>query len=352
MRPVMERWQRAATNWKPNSDWIQIETIDAHTAGEPLRIITAGLPPIDGENVLAQRDFMHEHLDRFRKLLMWEPRGHADMYGCALVPPQSPQADFGVLFMHNEGYSSMCGHGIIAVATVAIEIGFVEKSEPITSVIIDSPAGLISVTAHVSNGKVSDVSFENVPSYVVARDQSIEIEGLGLVNYDLAFGGAYYAYLNASEVGVELRPERTSELIACGRAIKKAISADQSIQHPEHPELSFLYGTIFVGPAQDSNHHSRNVCVFADGEVDRSPTGTGVSGRAAIEFANGRLSTEQPIEIESIIGTVFRVEVAETTEFGSYEAIVPRVTGQAYLTGRNQFFVDPRDPLGDGFFLR
>ncbi len=339
-------------NWSPPSDWLKVTTIDTHTAGEPLRIITSGIPDIPGNTILEKRRYVQENLDHLRKTLMWEPRGHADMYGCIITPPVSEKADFGVIFMHNEGYSSMCGHGIIAITKMAIVSGIVELHEPTTTVKIDSPAGLITATGHIENDKVKKVSFQNVPSYVVALDSEIEIPEYGKIKYDLAFGGAYYAYVQAADVGLTCNSKDIYKLIHVGRAIKKAVSNAAAIMHPVDNDLSFLYGTIFIGEPEDSSLHSRNVCIFADGEVDRSPTGTGISGRLAIHYERGEISIGESITIESIIGSKFEGRVIEQTKFGNFNAIIPEVTGEAFITGKHEFYIDPKDSIREGIFIR
>jgi trans-L-3-hydroxyproline dehydratase len=274
------------------------------------------------------------------------------MYGCIIIPPVSQEADFGIIFMHNEGYSSMCGHGIIAITKVVLESNLIEIVEPQTIVKIDSPAGLITTTGHIKNGRVGKVSFQNVQSYVVALDSEIEIPEYGKIKYDLAFGGAYYAYVQVKDVGLTCYPKNIDKLIHVGREIKKAVSNAVNIKHPYDEDLSFLYGTIFIGEPEDFGSHSRNVCVFADGEVDRSPTGTGVSGRLAIHKARGDISIDEPITIESIIGTKFTGKIIEETKFGSFNAIMPEVTGEAFITGKHEFYVDQEDPIGEGIFIR
>ena len=340
----------AAATWAPGQSCVTV--IDAHTGGEPLRVITGGFPVPQGGTILERRRDLMENHDHLRKALMWEPRGHADMYGCLITPPVSADADFGVLFMHNEGYSTMCGHGIIAVTTVVLETGMLPATSPETTLVIDSPAGKITARARVKDGQVQSVRFQNVPSFVYSLDQLIDVPGLGTVRYDIAFGGAYYAYVQASEVGLTCTPEHHTGLIRAGKAIKRAIMQSSSITHPFEEDLGFLYGTIFIGPGHSAGSHSRNVCVFAEGEVDRCPTGTGVSGRVALHLARGEVQLDQPIVIESIIGSSFKVCALEKCQFGPYDAIVPEVEGQAFITGLNTFFLDPRDPLRDGFILR
>ncbi len=338
--------------WSPPDNWLKITTIDAHTEGEPLRIITGGFPDVPGETILDRRRYMKENLDHLRKALIWEPRGHADMYGCILTPPVTPEADLGVLFMHNEGYSSMCGHGIIGLATVALETGILPRSEPEATVKVDTPAGLVTAQAKVVDDKVKSVSFQNVPSFVFAVDKVVQVPGLGKVKYDIAFGGAFYAYVEAEDVGLVCEPEAYRNLIEKGRAVKKAVMESLPVVHPFKEDLNFLYGTIFVAPPQGQGAHSRNVCIFAEGEVDRSPTGTGVSGRLALLHARGEIELNQPLIVESIIGTRFTGRIVDTTNFGPYSAVIPEVEGSAYITGRHEFMINPEDSLKEGFILR
>jgi trans-L-3-hydroxyproline dehydratase len=341
-----------ARSWQPPTSWTEITTIDAHTGGEPLRIITGGYPAPAGESILERRSFARDNLDHLRTALMFEPRGHADMYGCVITPPVTDGAAFGVLFLHNEGYSTMCGHGIIAVTTVAIETGMLEARGPEVPVGIDTPAGLVNASARVKGDRVRSVAFRNVPSFVAALDEQIEVGGVGTVTYDLAFGGAFYAYVDAAELGLRLIPDELRSLIETGMAVKRAIMESRPVVHPFEPDLSFLYGTIFTGPPQGPGAHSRNVCIFAEGEVDRSPTGTGVSGRAAIHLARGEIAGGDTLVIESLIGSRFTVTVLEETVFGPHSAVVPEVEGSAHITGIHRFVIDPDDLLRDGFMLR
>lgn len=328
-----------------------LTVVESHTGGEPFRVVTGGAPPIPGATMIAKRAYAEAHLDDVRRLLMLEPRGHADMYGCFVTEPVSPGADLGVLFMHNAGFSTMCGHGIIALATVAVETGMVKASEPVTQIGIDSPAGLIRASVQVVSGRVESVSFLNVPSFALALDQTITVPGIGPVSYDLGFGGAFYAYVDAPSLGLALIPARVDDLIQAGQAIKVAVARARPIPHPFEPALSFLYGTILTGPAEGPGGHSRHVCVFADGEVDRSPTGTGVAGRLAILSARGQLAESERILIESIVGSVFGGSIVERTRFGPHAAVIPRVDGRAFVTGRAEYWLDPDDSLGKGFVL-
>ncbi|MCL7959263.1 MAG: proline racemase family protein [marine benthic group bacterium] len=342
--------------------WGRLQTIDAHTAGEPLRVVTGGWPEIPGDTILAKRQFARENHDSLRRALMWEPRGHADMYGCILTEPVTADGDVGVLFLHNEGYSTMCGHGIIGLVKVGLDCGLLDPGkleadaagQPIVR--IDTPAGRVTATAQLEAGTerthVSGVSFLNVPSFVLEPDLAVDVPGFGPVRCDIAFGGAFYAYVDAADFGLAIEPKACAPLIAAGRRVKRAVMEQYPIVHPDgDPDLNFLYGTIFIQKGEGSVH-SRNLCVFAEGEVDRSPTGTGVSGRAAIHNFRGELPAGETITIESIIGSSFDVRVAAETTVGRLPAIVPEVTGTAHITGHHEFLIDPEDPLRDGFFLR
>lgn len=338
--------------WTPPSHWTRITSIDAHTAGEPLRILTGGIPPVPGDTMPAKRRYAQTHLDDLRRSLMWEPRGHADMYGAILTEPVSDDGDAGVLFLHNEGWSTMCGHGIIALVQVGLATGLITAGDEPPTVRLDTPAGRVTATANHLDGRIISVSFRNVPSYVVTLEQTVSVPGLGRVAYDIAFGGAYYAFVSADQLGLSLTTNDARELIDAGTRIKQAVSEAHPFSHPTEPDLAFIYGTIFVGPPHDPAHHSRNVCVFADGEVDRSPTGTGVSARTAIHYARGDLTLGEPFVVESILGTTFTGEAVATTTFGPHEAIIPQVTGSAAIVGQNEWLIDPDDPLRGGFLIR
>ena len=340
-------------DWETPEEWETITTLDAHTGGEPLRIVTGGLPEIAGETILEKRRYMESNLDGYRTRLMWEPRGHADMYGAVLTEPVTDAADFGVLFLHNDGYSTMCGHGVVALGKVAVEAGVVDPSPPVTTVGMDTPAGLVRAEVETDeDGTAGSVTFENVPSFVSETGCTVDVPDLGAVEYDLAFGGAFYAYCDAEDLGVDVEPGSVEELIRVGRAVKQRVRETHEITHPEEDDLGFLYGTIICEDADAPGVDSRNVCVFADGEVDRSPTGTGVSGRVALRAVSGDLGPGEEFVVESIVGSTFTGSVAGRTTYGGYDAVVPRVTGDAYVYGHSEFVFDPADPLRDGFLLR
>jgi trans-L-3-hydroxyproline dehydratase len=341
------------TQFNAPDHWHNIHTIDMHTGGEPLRVILDGFPELQGNNVLEYRNYLKNNYDYLRKALMHEPRGHADMYGCLLLPPNDEDGDFGILFLHNEGYSTMCGHAIIAISTLAVQMGWVEVQTPITTLQIDAPCGRITSFVNIRDGKVENVSFHCVPSFVVALDLEVEVPPLGKVRYDLAYGGAFYAYVDANQLNLDLTPENYTLLIQQGMAIKKAVMAsEQKIDHPFEEDLSFLYGTIFIGGPVSEGVDSRNVCIFADGEVDRCPTGSGVSGRMPIHYRRGEITKGEEMSVESITGSVFKGAVVEEVDYGPFKAVIPKVTGTAHITGQHQFLIDPDDPFKDGFFLR
>lgn len=333
------------SNWRPPGDFPRISTIDLHTGGEPLRVVLSGLPPLQGNTVLEKRRYFREHFDHLRTGLMFEPRGHADMYGAVMT--ESTTADYDVFFLHNDGYSTMCGHAIIALTKLVIEAGLIQGER----VAFNVPAGRIESRARIESGRVVEATFRNVPSFLYRSDQVIDIEG-GQVTFDIAYGGAFYAIVEVEPLSLSLEKSAYARLIEMGRTIKHAIMRTMRIEHPFEPDLSFLYGTIFTGPARQAGHHSRNVCVFADGEVDRSATGSGVSARAALHHAKGEVALGEPITIESILGSTMTVRAVEQTTFATYDAVIPEVSGTAYFTGQNQFWFDPNDPLRNGFILR
>ena len=334
---------------------VAIKTIDMHTGGEPLRIIIDGFPELKGNSVLEYRRDIKENYDYLRTALMFEPRGHADMYGCILLPPNDDEADFGILFMHNEGYSTMCGHAIIAISTLAAKMNWIDLNEGENELKIDAPCGRIHSFVTIQNKEIIGVHFHCVPSFVVGLDRTVNVPGLGNIMYDLAYGGAFYAYVDRRKNNLDfnLTTDHYRAIIQAGSDIKQAVmQQDKEILHPFEDDLSFLYGTIFIDTPLASNNHSRNVCVFAEGEVDRSPTGSGVSGRIAIENARQNIKKDQVITIESITGSTFNCSLVGEKDFGTFKAVIPQVEGTAFITGTNTFIIDPNDPMKEGFILR
>ncbi|MFE8698958.1 proline racemase family protein [Cytobacillus sp. FJAT-53684] len=325
-------------------------TIDLHVAGEPLRVITGGFPEIKGNTQLERRAYCMEHLDHLREIVMYEPRGHHGMYGCIITPPASSHADFGVLFMHNEGWSTMCGHGIIAVMTVGIETGMFDLTGGKEKFIIDSPAGEVIAYAKYNGSQVESVSFENVPSFVFKKDFPIKIEGLEFP-VDIAFGGAFYAVVDSKEMGLKVNFKDLAAIQTWGGKIKQYIESQIEVKHPLEPDLKGIYGVIFSDEPINEGADLRNVTIFADEQVDRSPCGTGTSARAATLVEQGRLRVGESFVHECITDGQFIGEVLSLTKVANYDAVVPKVSGQAFITGFHQFVVDPRDPLKRGFLL-
>jgi proline racemase len=337
-----------------------VKTIDAHAAGEPLRLVVDGLAAPGGRTMLLKREWMRRHADHLRRGLMLEPRGHTDMYGALLTEPVSPGSHAGVLFMHNEGYSTMCGHGIIAVTTIALERGLITTGPSGAAVdggvelIFDTPAGTVHARARVMHAgerrRVDAVAFTNVPSFVVAPGQPVKV-GTKEVRVDVAFGGAFYAIVDTEAIGVPLDAARLPELRRIATGIKTSLEREVRIVHPADAGLTGLYGVIFTGPPSDPEAHLRNLTVFADAEVDRSPCGTGTSAVMAVLDAMGLLPPDRAFVHESLIGTLFRGRLLRRTQVGDIPAIVPEIEGSAWITGEHTFYIDDDDPLREGFRL-
>jgi proline racemase len=322
-----------------------IQTVDYHTAGEPFRIVTGGVPPLEGGTILDKRRFAAERLDSFRRLLVHEPRGHADMYGCFVVDPEDDGADLGVVFFHNAGYSTACGHGTIALVTWALESGRLGGGDGERRVVVDVPSGRLETLARIADGRVLSVRFTNVPSYVEATGLTA-----GGLEVSVAFGGAFYASVQAP---IAVARGSVTRLIELGRRIKDELESDREFAHPLEPELRDIYGVIFWqrehgGPPLTQ----RNVTVFADGEVDRSPCGSGTSARLALLDASGELPRGEELRHLGIVGTEFTAQVSGDAEVDGRPAVITEVEGSAHYTGRHEFALDPADPLPDGFLLR
>jgi trans-L-3-hydroxyproline dehydratase len=349
---------------------LRLKTIDAHAAGEPLRLIVDGFPSPRGATMLEKREWVQRHADHLRRALMLEPRGHADMYGAILTEPVAPGSHAGVLFMHNEGYSTMCGHGVIAVTTIALERGLLMPGGDGTTVVYDAPAGTIRARATMAGGAglpaearsakvgkgggagrealVESVAFQNVPSFVLHAGLTVKLP-TRQIRADVAFGGAFYAIVDCEAVGLPIDAAHLPELRRVGMEIKHAIEAAQTIAHPLESGLRGIYGTIFTGPPNHDTADLRNVTIFADAEVDRSPCGTGTAAVMAVVDAMGLLAVDRPFVHESLIGTRFTGRVVSRTAVGEYQAIVPEISGSAWITGEHTFFIDDADPLKDGF---
>jgi proline racemase len=341
---------------------LTVSTVDYHTAGEPFRIVTGGVPALRGDTMLARRDDAAERLDHYRRLLVFEPRGHADMYGGFVTPPRDADAHLGVVFFHNAGYSTACGHGTIALATWAIDSGLVAPAGTMTTVVIDVPSG--RVTAEVDTAcadAVGAVRFRNVPAYVEARAVPVNTSA-GTLEVDLAYGGAFYACLPAAAAGLAVTPACLPRLIALGREIQAAVETDRAVAHPDDPRLRGVYGVIFFEQVDDvagdpdrggqPGMQQRNVTVFADGEVDRSPCGSGTSARLALLDESGDLPRGATLVHRSIVGTRFEASVVGTGRVAGRPAVITEVVGRSAVTGYHHFVLRPDDEVGVGFLLR
>jgi proline racemase len=324
--------------------------VDSHTEGMPTRVITGGVPVLPGATMLERKLHFEEHLDDLRLLLMREPRGHGAMSGAILQPPTRDDADWGVLFIEVSGCLPMCGHGTIGVATVLVECGMVEVTEPETVVRLDTPAGLVVVRVEVQDGRATAVTLRNVPAFLDARDQVVEVDGWGAVTYDMAYGGNFYALVDAASVGVEVDPAQADRLIACGADIMAAINATARPVHPEDPRIAGCHHVVLHEPGADGAD-ARAATSIHPGWLDRSPCGTGTSARLAALHARGALGVGEPFVNESVIGTRFTGRIAEETEVAGRPAVVPEITGRAWITAMGQYLLDPSDPFPAGFRL-
>lgn len=332
-----------------------ISVIDTHTAGEAARLVTAGIPKIPGKDMVEKKQYFIDHLDDVRKSVMFEPRGHQDMFGAFLLPPTKEEADFGLVFMDTGGYLNMCGHNTIAAVTAAVETGMVDVEEGATEkeVVVETPAGLIYATAKLKdNGaKVKEVSFKNVESFLYKRDVELDVEGIGHIKFDISFGGSFFCIISADQLGLEVKPENASKLKEAGLKIREAVNANIEIQHPtlEHIKTVDLV-EIYDKPSHPEATY-KNVVVFGDGNIDRSPCGTGTSAKLATLYAKGELKSGEPFVYESILGTLFKGRIVEERKLAGYDAIIPEITGSGYILGFSNYVYDPDDELTYGFLL-
>jgi proline racemase len=324
-----------------------LAAVDSHTEGMPTRVITGGVGPLPGDTMLERKLGFEQERDDLRLLLMREPRGHGAMSGAILQPATRDDADWGVLFIEVSGCLPMCGHGTIGVATVLVETGMVDVREPETFVRLDTPAGLVEARVAVEGGHAAAVTIRNVPSFLHARDQVATVDGVGEVAYDMAFGGNFYAIVEAAAVGLEVDPARATELIEMGDRVRAAIPAPV---HPADERIAGCHHVIFHAPGRDGAD-ARNATAIHPGWLDRSPCGTGTSARMAALHARGELAIGEPFVNESVIGTRFTGRLVGETEVGGVPAVVPEVTGRAWITGMGQYLLDESDPFPAGFAL-
>ncbi len=324
--------------------------VDSHTEGMPTRVITGGVGTVPGATMAERRAYFMDHLDHIRRLLVNEPRGHSAMSGAILQPPTRPDADWGVIYIEVSGCLPMCGHGTIGVATVLVETGMVEVAEPTTTVRLDTPAGLVEARVAVRDGRAEHVTIHNVPSFAVALDARVEVPGLGEVRYDLAYGGNFYAITPLEALGLPFSSARGDEILAAGLAVMEAINKHDRPVHPTDPAISGCRHVQFTVPGRDGSD-SRNAMAIHPGWFDRSPCGTGTSARMAQLHARGELPLHQDFVNESLIGTRFTGRLTGTTRVGDRTAVLPTVTGRAWITGMGQYLLDPTDPFPAGFTL-
>ena len=330
-----------------------IHAIDSHTMGEPTRIVTSGMPKIHGKTMAEKKEYLEKNLDYIRTAIMNEPRGHNDMFGSVLMEPVSEKADFGIVFMDGGGYLNMCGHGSIGAASAIVETGMVDVTEPITKIVLESPAGLIKADVRVEDDIVKDATITNVPSFLFKRDFTVNVPDVGEVTLDIAFGGSFFAIVDVEQPSLKLDicPENAQQIKEIGIKIRDEVNKSIIVSHPYLDHIKTVDLVEFYGPAKNSQASLQNVVVFGSGQVDRSPCGTGTSAKLATLVAKGRLKFNEDFVYESITGTMFKGKAVEPVKIGEYDGIIPQITGRAYVTGFNHFIINDEDPLKYGFKL-
>lgn len=328
---------------------IHLFAVDSHTMGEPTRVIIGGMRPIPGKTMAEKREYLKAHLDHIRTALMLEPRGHNDMFGSVLMEPTDPKADLGIIFMDGASYLNMCGHGTIGAVTVALEMGMLELKEPVTQVTLDTPAGLVLARAETEEGTVKGVRVENVPSFLYQTDIQIDVAGIGRIPVDIAFGGNFFVLVDAAHIGLKIATENARKFSEAGMLILHQVNKELSVKHPTMDHLCSVELVEFHEVVNGKKNHGRNVVIFGKGQVDRSPCGTGTCAKMATLFAKDMLPLEEEYLQESIIGTKFIGRLVGQTLAGNIPAVIPEIRGQAFITGFQQFVIDPADPLKYGF---
>ncbi len=328
-----------------------VTTVESHTEGMPTRVVTSGVETIPGATMFERRQYFLDHMDHIREWLMFEPRGHGAMSGAILQPSTRPDADWGVLYIEVSGCLPMCGHGTIGVATVLVEKGLVPVVEPMTIIRLDTPAGLVTVEVAVKDGKAEKVTLINVPSFSLALDQVVEVPGFGKITYDMAFGGNFYAIIPIERVGIKFALENGQKLLDAGLAISDAINSQNRPVHPENPEINVCHHIDFISPGENGPLHWKNAMAIYPGWFDRSPCGTGTSARLAQMVARGQFSDTDILLNESWIGSSFEGRVLKHTTVGDIPAIIPTITGRAWVMGEATWTLDPTDPFPQGFLV-
>lgn len=328
-----------------------LTSIDTHTGGEPTRNIIGGLPRIPGKTVSDKMIYLRDHMDWLRTLLMQEPRGHSVMSGALFVEPSDPRADIGVIYTEAGGYLPMCGHDTIGCCTALVEAGIVPVTEPFTSITLETPAGLVETKVEVRGHAARSVTLTNVPSFLYKGDVHVDVPEFGDVILDIAYGGNFYAIVEASKFGLSISPKTAGQIVRVGHVIRDAVNAQVDVEHPEKPFIKGLTHVEFYGPPKHPEAHCQNAVLITGDALDRSPCGTGTSAKLATLYSKGKLAIGEEFVHESIIGTIFRARIVGTTHVAGLTAVIPQITGSAYVTGIHQFVVDPDDPLKEGFLL-
>ena len=324
--------------------------VDSHTMGEPTRIIVQGFPELKGKTMMERKRFLEKNYDHYRTALMLEPRGHKDMFGALLMKPISEEADLGVVFMDSGGYLNMCGHGSIGTATVAVETGLVEVSEPYTNVVLEAPAGIIRAAVKVENGRAKEVSILNVPSFLYKEELEIELEGYGKIPFDISFGGSFFALVDTEKLGIDVKQNNLSLLIDLGMKLLKEINKSVEVTHP-YLDITTVDLVEFYGKADNPKANLKNVVIFGEAQADRSPCGTGTSAKLAYLYEKGKIGLGEEFVYESITGSMFRGVATKELEINGRKAIIPQITGSAYITGVNQLILNSYDPHKYGFLM-
>ncbi|EJO5347906.1 proline racemase [Clostridium botulinum] len=329
-----------------------IQTIESHTMGEPTRIVIGGLPKVPGKTMAEKMEYLEENNDSLRTMLMSEPRGHNDMFGAIYTEPADETADLGIIFMDGGGYLNMCGHGSIGAATCAVEMGIVNVEEPYTNIKLEAPAGMINAKVKVEDGKAKETSIVNVPAFLYKKDIEIDVPEYGKLTLDISFGGSFFAMVDAEKIGIDICPANSQKINDLGMKIIHAVNEQVEIKHPVLDHIKTVDLCEFYGPAKSEDADVQNVVVFGQGQIDRSPCGTGTSAKMALLYAQGKMKVGEEIVNESIICTKFKGKILEETKVGDYDGIIPEITGSAYVTGFSQFLVDEEDPVKYGFVLK
>lgn len=328
-----------------------IQVVDTHTMGEPTRIITGNIGSIPGESVADKKLYLEQEYDWLRKTILYEPRGHRDMFGAILVDPGHPDADLGVVFMDGGGYLNMCGHGIIGSAVAVVETGIISSSGDFIELTLEAPAGLVKILVQLEEGGCREVTIENVPSFVIQKDYAIELDSGLLVKVDVAFGGSFFGLVDIELIGTPLSKENVAFFREIGLELRRKLNQELKIEHPELSHINKVDLIEFYDKDPQSDYSYSNLVIFGQGQFDRSPCGTGTSAKMALMQSKGTLKPGQKVISKSIIGSIFTGRYSDTVSCGNYQAILPEITGRAFITGFNNLMVDARDPYGEGFII-